>query len=250
MVALKDGRALSMGGYDANGTPLQSCEIYDPATEKWSETTPMSIARARETATVLPNGKVVVIGGEYAGDSYSGTPTNSVEIFDPPTETWSSAGTIIDARQNHTATLLEDGTILLTGGYSGYGFLNSCEIYDPVSQTSHLVAPLIEERYDHQAILLSTGEALVAGGRIGGTDGIFLNECEIYNPVNNTWRQVDSMSQPRQSGFILTQFSDNTILAAGGRNTSTSAGPGSETLDLSTGQWSQTTTPMKQQSVW
>ncbi|HZV13650.1 MAG TPA: T9SS type A sorting domain-containing protein, partial [Candidatus Kapabacteria bacterium] len=77
---------------------------------------------------------------------------------------------------------------------------------------------------------------------------IYLNECEIYNPVNNTWRVIDSMTQTRTIG-CLTTFSDGTTLASGGRNSPISCAPGSEILNPSTMTWSNTD-PMKQPVHW
>jgi len=268
LVTLPNGTVLTAGGVNENGDVLASCEIFNPASATWSETTPMNQARQSHTITTLPDGRIVVIGGQTTGEYDSPEQTNSIEIFDPSTKTWSSGGALIVARQNHTATLLEDSTILIVGGYSvtgdaptidttgdsiitypgGNNFLASCEIYNPATHSSRLVAHLIQGRDEHSATLLKTGEVLVEGGRVGGADGTYFNECEIYNPVNNTWRVIDPMAQPRIIG-CLTTFSDGTTLASGGRNSPNSCAPGSEILDPSTLTWSSTD-PMKLPVHW
>jgi len=263
LVVLPDGTVLTAGGVDQTGQTLSSCEIFNPATASWSETSPMSTPRQTHTITALPDGRIVVTGGQITGEYDGAVETNSIEIFDPTSHTWSNGGTMMTARQSHTATLLEDSTILITGGYNSAGeffvdssvtpsgsnnVLASCEIYNPQTLTSHYVTPLILGRHDHSATLLGTGEVLVEGGRSGGSSSIYMNECEVYNPVNNTWRVIDPMSQPRIIG-CLTTFSDGTTLASGGRNTDATCAPGSEILDPTTMMWSNTDS-MKQPVHW
>jgi len=263
LALLPNGTVLATGGQNQNVQALASCEIYNPSTGTWTETAPMSIPRQTHTITNLPDGRIVVTGGQINGDYDSPLETNSIEIFDPATNTWSDGGTMKTARQSHTATLLDDSTILITGGYNAQGevttdssgayiqtnyFLSSCEIYNPYTRTSVYVAPMHLGRHDHSAALLNTGEVLVEGGRIGGSDGTYLNEAEIYNPVNNTWRVIAPMAQARTIG-CLTTFSDGTVLASGGRNSPNSCAPGSEILNPATETWSNTD-PMKQPVHW
>lgn len=248
LAVLPEGKVLAIGGDDASGNALATCEVYDVATETWTAVAPMSTPRERHTATVLGDGRVVVIGGNTTTIFNYGFQTASVEIYDPATGQWSDGGQLLQARQDHSATLLPDGTILVVGGWGGSRFLSFCEIYDPQSHTSRAVSPLLQERYDHQAVLLTTGEVLVAGGRIGGWDGTFFSECEVYTPSTDTWRRVQSMLESRIIGS-LQAFSDGTVLAAGGRNSPTSTTPGAEILDPNTMTW-QPVHPMFQPCSW
>ena len=87
-------------------------------------------ARANATATLLPNGKVLVAGG------FSGSTTfNSAELFDPATGLWTSTGSMTTSRRNHTATLLANGKVLVAGGANTGGFVSSAELYDPATGT-------------------------------------------------------------------------------------------------------------------
>ena len=90
----------------------------------------MANARSQHTATLLQDGTVLVAGGEEAG---SPGVTASAELYNPATNTWSSAASMIDARVEHTATLLTNGAVLVAGGVVYAGANNdhgaNCELY-------------------------------------------------------------------------------------------------------------------------
>ena len=133
---LADGRVLIAGGLAylndfGNHTIYSSAEIYNPATEIWTPTSPMNVARFGHAATLLPNGKVLVTGGE----AYDGTNQHyaifSAELYDSATGIWTQVGAMNDAREYHTATLLTNGVVLLAGGLGTNSVLLSTEIFDP-----------------------------------------------------------------------------------------------------------------------
>jgi N-acetylneuraminic acid mutarotase len=122
---LLNGKVLVAGGTNVSDTLLASAELYDPATENWSDTGSLRTSRANHTATLLPNGKVLVAGGGY-GDDYS---LASAELYDPATGTWSYTGSLSMGRLAYTATLLTDGRVLATGGSMIYNPLTTAELY-------------------------------------------------------------------------------------------------------------------------
>ena len=118
---LADGRVLVVGGMKAeNGKniPLNTAEIYDSPTGLWSSAGSMSQARILHTVTLLPNGKVLVIGGmntyEGPADSY----LDSVDVYDPGKNQWQQAASLSAPRRSHTATLVQDGRVLVAGGWT------------------------------------------------------------------------------------------------------------------------------------
>ncbi|MFQ5668737.1 MAG: Kelch repeat-containing protein, partial [Candidatus Binatia bacterium] len=119
----------------------------------------MTATRAAHTATLLPDGRVLVAGGFAAG----GNRLASAEAFDPTTSTFSAAGTMSVTRAGHTATLLPDGKVLIAAGYNG-SYLASAELYDPATRTFAATAPMVTARSGHVAVLLDNGNVLLAGG--------------------------------------------------------------------------------------
>lgn len=122
----------------------------------------MSVSRMDHTATLLFNGKVLVVGGEGA----AGT---TAEVYDPGNGSWSSTGPLSVARADHTATRLSDGRVLIVGGGGSNG-TTVVELYDPVSGTWSVTGPLNIGRINHMAALLLDNSVLVAGGNGGFPD--------------------------------------------------------------------------------
>ncbi len=236
---LQNGKVLVTGGDDMAGIPLASCELYDPATGTWSYAASMNIAREHHTSNELPDGRIVVIAGN-TDNIYEWVETASVEIYDPTTDTWADGGSLQVGRQNHTSTLLNDSLILVSGGlttnYPTDGSTTECEIYNVNSHQSTIAGPMTQHRRDFSAVLLTDGRVLVAGGRTVGSMSDYLSECEIYDPSTNSWSVEPSMAQSRESG-LLARFSDNTVIAAGGRSTPYVTAPGAEVFDPSNPTW-------------
>src|SRR5262249_56720704 len=103
---------------------------YDPGTGTWTASGRMDSARESHTATLLPNGKILVAGGENTNGSLS-----SAELYRLDSESWGATGSLRSARNDHTATLLPNGKVLVTGGLNGTSSLRSAELYDPASGT-------------------------------------------------------------------------------------------------------------------
>ena len=113
---------LVAGGYFAGSSALATVELYDPASGTWSATGSLAAARGQHTATLLPNGKVLVAAG--SGGGYLA----SAELYDPASGTWTPTGSLAAARVNQSATLLRNGQVLVVGGDTGFQ-LTSAELY-------------------------------------------------------------------------------------------------------------------------
>ncbi|MBV9073845.1 MAG: hypothetical protein JOZ10_09455 [Acidobacteria bacterium] len=181
--ALGNGQVLVVGGFSSVPIPgsvstaLTSAEIYDPVTGKFVPTGKMGSPRGGHTATLLPDGKVLIAGGLSAVSPLSSpcsgsTPTvvsATAELYDPVTGTFNPTGHMTVAREEHTATLLADGKVLIVGGNSAQdGTLDSAEIYDPATGVFTALGSMGVPRSAHTAILLSDGSVLIAGGNAAG----------------------------------------------------------------------------------
>ncbi|MEP6639858.1 MAG: kelch repeat-containing protein, partial [Chloroflexota bacterium] len=118
---LLDGKVLVAGGRTSppgtsRQTVVPNAELYDPDTGRWTTTGSMVHARVGHTATLLPDGKVLVVGGATYHTDSSLSDLGSSEVYDPATGSWTAAGKLHDARAFHTATLLADGSVLIAGG--------------------------------------------------------------------------------------------------------------------------------------
>ena len=126
---LSSGSVLAAGGYGETAT-MTVAELYDPVSSTWQITGSLATSRDFHTATLLPNGSVLVVGGATTPDlDAAQISLASAEIYDPMAGTWSFTGSLATARQEHTATLLPNGSVLITGGSTQANALASAEIY-------------------------------------------------------------------------------------------------------------------------
>jgi hypothetical protein len=189
----------------------------------WTPTGSLSARRTSHTATLLPNGRVLVAGGFNLQGLL-----RSAELYDPASRSWSGSGTLFTARSGHTATLLENGLVLVAGGLGNSGFLKSAELYDPETGLFSKTCSLETARWGHTATLLQDGRVLVAGG---GS-----RRSEIYDPSTGTWKAAGSLSAAR-AGHTATLLSDGSVLIAGGLS-GLKVLRSAELFDPSTGKWS------------
>lgn len=165
------GKVLVAGGI-SNGTVINDTEIYDPNDPNiWSSAGTLTTERYKHTATRLPSGKILVVGG--TSSPTGATALDSSEIYDPVTGLWSTtAGSLQTARYGHTATLRNDGTVLITGGTGplvggGIGPLATSELYDGITETwigASSLKAMLDNRTDFTATLRTDGTVLVVGG--------------------------------------------------------------------------------------
>ena len=211
---LPNGKVLIAGGMNyvsPNLVILKSTELYDPNTNTFTAAAPMVTARQAHTATLLPNGKVLVTGGlalYYVRLGYV-ICTSSAEIYDPASATWSSAGTMSVPRCGHTATLLPNGKVMVAGGANYRTYFNSAEVYDPATNKWSVTGSMARTRYGHSAALLQNGKVLVTGPD---------PSTEIYNPSTGTWSLTASTSAYHSYVPIVTLASGKVLVAGGNSN--------------------------------
>ncbi len=230
---LPTGKVLVAAGFSSTGgfNIFNSAELYDPAVGAWTVTGSLATARYDHTASLLPNGKLLVAGGN-AGGSY---PVN-VELYDAATGTWTTTGSLATARYGHTATLLPNGKLLVAGGSGPGSVLASAELYDPATGAWTATGTLATARYSHTATLLSNGKVLVAGGT--GNIGNTISSAEIYDPAAGTWSTTTSLATARY-GQTATLLPNGKLLVAGGFDGSNYL-VDSELYDSATGTWTAT----------
>ncbi len=166
----------------------------------------MNASRAAHTATMLPNGKVLIAGG-LPGQA-------SVEIYDPIANSFLFAPNMQEARHSHTAILLPESKVLIAGGFNQRGdYLASAELYDPATQKFQPAGRMREARSGHVAVLLDNGKVLLAGGV--GTGWTFLASAELYDPQTGEFQSTGSMTTARESHSV-TRLQDGRALITGG----------------------------------
>jgi len=183
---LANGKVLIAGG-DAGAASIvtNTAEIFDPVTEAFTSLpNTMTVTRAYHTATLLPNGKVLIAGG-YDGTGYSDT----AELFDPVSSTFTATSPMNLGHDAHSATLLPNGKVLIAGGVFEVGVppTNTAELFDPVlgKFISLLPNAMNMKQQAHTATLLSNGQVLIAGGDTGLPGGSqirpkFLTQASVF----------------------------------------------------------------------
>jgi N-acetylneuraminic acid mutarotase len=226
LTLLPNSKLLAVGGLNTAGNSLAVAELYDPATNTWTATAALAPAAARygQTANPLPNGKVLVAGGGKAVAGYTTDVFKNAYLYDPVLGIWALTGSMKTARVNFTATLLADGRVLVTGGYSRDpltgrdSITKTAEIYDPATEAWTDTAPMSTIRKRHTATMLANGKVLVVGGET--SDGIATNLAELYDPATGTWTPAGALAAPA-SYHTTTRLPNNMVLVVGGKNGST-----------------------------
>lgn len=191
---LPDGSVLIAGGCTLDSCELgeggASAELYDPGTRSFERTGPMAGERNGHTATLLPNGDVLLAGGWGPGGVLA-----SAETYDSDAGAFSPTGSMGVGRGGFTATALRDGRVLVAGGYDGTRSIASAELYDPRTGAFAPTGRLRTPRSAHTAALLSDGRVLIAGG-IDDRDRV-LGSAELYDPRTGEFSRTGSMAAVR-----------------------------------------------------
>ena len=242
-VVLSDGRLLSIGGTGvakvANSGYMEyiaTTEVYDPATDKWTQSGTMDYWRSVPAAVELDDGTVLVSGGA----AHQRNATSLTEIWDPATGEWTIVADMNQAREKFGLIKLATGKVIAIGGSDSEGQHSAtAEIYDPPTDTWTLIDPMGEPRIWHTTTLLNDGRILVTGG--GNPDGPFKKSAEIFDPATEKWQYAGEMSVSR-SQHTATLMADGRVLVVGGRGKRNT----SEIYDPVTNTWgsvADTTSP-------
>ena len=254
---LNDGRVLFAGGWTTTGggSPLNSLEIYDPATHLVAiqhSQIPWGVAAGQ--VILLSDGRVLLLGAydsslydattdhiqptshfvvsrsSYAavgledgsilvtgGMSPSYSALSSVELFEPATGMFTLTGSLRTPRGEHTATLLENGKVLIVGGFRpGIGYLKSAELYDPTTKSFTTTGSLTYARSGHTATRLQDGRVLIVGGCCDGS-----TTAEIYDPASGTFRSTGTtLSTTRIDHSAILMDDGRVLICCGGGDSS------------------------------
>ena len=216
---LPNGKVLVVAGGKSSQSfqSTASTELYDPAIGTWTLARPMKHARAdTATATLLPNGKVLVADG------------GSSELYDPATGTWTDTGSMGGdlTTSLHTATLLPNGNVLGAGG-------TSSQLYDPSTGTWTTTGSLSERRGGHVATLLPNGKVLVAVGNR-------LSTAELYDPGSGSWSPTGSLAWDRMWSTATLLRNGQVLIAVGYSQATDTPISSGELYDPPTGTWTET----------
>jgi N-acetylneuraminic acid mutarotase len=208
----------------------------------WTPTGSMRIARASHTATLLPNGQVLVAGG--SGDA--NIPLATSELYSSASGTWSSTGDLNTARVSASAVLLSNGTVLVMGGCIASDCLgrttNGAEVYDPSTGNWMVTGSMRTARAEFVAVLLPNGRVLVAGGctsyNVNGCAAVTA-AAEVYNPSTGVWSSTGALRAARMA-TTATVLTNGTTLIAGGETAASDSLGSSELYSTATGTFSLT----------
>jgi uncharacterized protein YjdB len=201
------GVALGSTVIDASVDALVGSVTVDVTANGVSAAPSISGPRRSHSATLLTNGKVLIVGSE-------GDPTDrTAELYDPATATWTSAGTMANWHGVHEAILLADGRVLIVGGIGSGPAVPFAELYDPMANQWSPAMTMALPRTSHTATLLSNGTVLVVGGNEGL--GPVYTSTVLYDPATNTWSERASLGTPRKN-HAATRLSNGKVLVTGG----------------------------------
>lgn len=218
-VQLTDGRVLSFGGLDLNGAPIASASIYDPASGATTSVGPMLSPRAGAAAARLSNGKVLIVGGISTIDFTDPTTffngiLGTSELFDPATNAFTAGPTLIEKKAFATATLLNNGQVLVAGGLGVLPVVNlpfvsnTAYLYNTNNTFGFLPKLFTDGRMFHAATKLADGRVLLTGGITADLSGV-LQSGDLTQIVFGTVG-----TSPLYSTAFLGSFSNGPTLGA------------------------------------
>jgi hypothetical protein len=231
---LPDGKVLVVGG-DTRGN---ASELYDPATGKFTATSPAADYHWRGTLTRLADGRALLVGGFGVSDEVA-----TAEIYDPATGKYKATGPLAGPRFDFSATLLHDGEVLVVGGSHWIDangtteYLKSAELYNPATGTFRSAGDMTIARNKPAVVTLQDGRALIAGG-MSGNKYPSLASAEIYDPATGRFTPTGYLTANRALG-VPTLLEDGRVLISGGDDSMMGV-QYADLYDPATGKFSQT----------
>src|SRR2546426_6840862 len=192
----------------------------------------LQVARQGHTATLLVDGRVLIIGGERASAD-GPVPVSEAELFDPDSVTFSVVPNSSDseARADHTATLLADGHVLVTGGRRNDAPLNSTAVFDPTTNAFSAGTALQHARTGHSATMLMDGKLLIAGGDVTGS-------AELFDPATQSFSSLTALLGTPRMFHAAVLLQSGQVLLVGGVGLDNSALNSAELFDPTTQSFS------------
>ena len=250
---LKDGTVLVTGGLNSNTQTwgptfpygiisntynvLNSTEIYNPTTGIFTSGANMTAQRWGHTQILLQNGKVLIVGGTSGGyvlATAGTTPLNSAEIYDPTIGISTATGSMMVPRSSPTATLLQNGKVLIAGGY-GTGKLT--ELYDPATGQFTNAGNMVGIVWVTSATLLSNGKVILTGTTANtGIASTSVVTPELYDPFAGTFTAVGNITKSTTSATLL----PNGKVLLMGQSSSTGASISDDLYDPTTNSFTAT----------
>lgn len=194
--------------------------------------TPMLEPRSGQTATLLPDGKVLMAGGMRRNQDFY----KSAELYDPATGKFQATGEMSVGRVGHIAVLLRSGKVLIAGGWIGHGTTDSAELYDPATGKFSAIAKLTARRGEPRATMLANGDVLITGGDDHDSPSGHLASAEIFRAATLTFQATGAMRQARVS-HTATLLNDGRVFVVGGHGERLNAS--AEIYDPKSGKFSE-----------
>ena len=240
---LPNGTVLVAGGTDGTNS-LASAELYTPgqgANGTWTATANLVTPRSNETATLLPTGSILFAAGF---DNFQKIPSakylTSAELYDPASNgLWGSPPVMATPREEHTATMLANGQLLVAGGMNGSGALISGELFDPVKEQWTATGNLNTARYGHTATSLPNGQVLVAAGIVDLLGNISAS-AELYDPASRNWTATAGDLNTARSDHTATLLPNGQVLVAAGKDSNHQSSMSAELYNPASGKWTAT----------